>query len=182
MSEKGFISRKFDDIRERKANKTRIHDKDLARAMAEKELPYRNAARAQRSIGKSLVSLMWSKYPDVRGGKKITIQEVADETGGEFSDAKIVATVRDGIRGAADDYDRKQPLPMTERGMDRQIARVKEIRNADPTAVPHSLASNVGYRLQDDAKETVKLGISKAEAIQQASESGEQTKGLDKVA
>lgn len=150
--------------------------------MAKSELPYRNKARAQRDIGKSLVSLVWGKYPDLRGNKKITTQEVGYETGGEFSDTKIVATVREGIHGVAKDYDNKQPFPMTDRGIDRQLGRVKEIRNTDPTALPHDLAGSVGYRLQDDAMDTVKLGISKAEAIQKAAESGKQNENLDEVA
>lgn len=165
MTKQGFIGKKFDQVRESRADKTREHDLGIAYDMAQTEKDYRDHAAVSKQVGKALVSAMWSKYPDVKGDKTVSVDELSERTDGKITNSRITAEVGQGIRDVANDYS-KTPPAMTERGLDRQIAREAEIREADPSNVPHDLAQKVGYRLQDNAKAMVQQGVLEAEALQ----------------
>lgn len=166
MSEKGFIGRRIDQMRETRADKTRVHDIELAVDMARAELPYRDAAAVQKKVGKALVSAMWNNYPDFKSDAVVTTEELSRRTDGAISDDQITRSVSEAIRRLANDHRKKEPFPMTDRGISRHIRREAYIRGTDPTEVPNALAQKLGYKLEHISEELVQVGINNAEKIQ----------------
>jgi len=164
---KGIIGNKIDQIRETRANKTRVHDKELALDMAYAEKPYREKAAQQKKIGRTLVSLMWDKYPDVRGSKTIDIVDVVDALGDTYTRPSVERTVLNGALVVAEDLRKKQDTVQSERRFNALGDRIQNLHILDPNAIPHKEAQLIGYKLQDDiAHRTIEQGIIAGERIQ----------------
>jgi len=164
MSEKGPIGRTVDQWRERRADKTRVHDKALAEDMARAELPFRDAASIKKRIGKALVRASWAN--SIRGKATVTSTDLSHRTKGKYPEQEVDGVVSEGVKAVADKFGNTQPLSMSVRGLDRHTAREKAIRETLPTAVPNALAQKVGHELQDNAAHLVEQGIKQAEVLQ----------------
>lgn len=164
---KNIVGNAFNQIRETRANKTRVHDKELALDMAYAEKPYREKAAQQKKIGRTLVSLMWDKYPAIKGPKTISIADVFDTIGDAYSQPTVERIVLDGALAVADDLRKKQDSAQSERRFYALGDRIHGLQILDPTAIPHKEAQVIGYKLQDEiAQQTIQQGIIAGEKIQ----------------
>lgn len=181
MTEKGLIGKKIDQLRENRADRTRIHDPAKAEEMAYAEKPHRERAIQQRKVGKALVKQVWENYPNFDRSKVITTEEISTRTNGEISDADIVARTHEGI---ADLRNRVASRKVTsERGYERRQNKVDELTQVNPAAIPNHLAQRVGYELQDvSARKSTEAADAAAEAAGVAYDQAQLLVGAEKNA